>query len=728
MHERMRRPSRTTSRPSVDVVPDGGSPGDRRGERSRIVARGDADGGRVQPNLDLRFEPDRTSDASETLTRIRRAAPVQRTGASGGGAAPTRIQRWEDGKAVQGPAIQPSRVKVKIGDHGFSPADIFNRLEQLPFFKQKLAERIRVRQYANEDDALSWGRHVEEALRYYAEHKADDHRGSTNRAMSIAIALQGVGRVVANNVLYDPGLTSTCATHLLELYKPEIEQALGGMQRPKTTMKLAKSLVSDDPVAMFIHGEITKERAALRIRTMAAKAGMADPIKMLDLLREKFEVDIATISKRNAAINYSSKDNAYQSNEGAGMISLPYMRRLFGQDFGASDPNAKPAWKASGDLAFTKDTKAQFAALKAEVLNPTPVQAVTTVDGTSEKQSLQMRAVEQSDAQYQGGDDATVAAAIQQLYGGNMSLSTAEAIRKRVQAKIGTMPVTISFGAERWFGSGGPRAEADGSVLYKAHAARTEQMSFRDAFGKRAKGKKDRNVSHLGKWTPGVGETQDRGEMYNKFRYWKDFVGMTKGRELDETDAPVFAAANLNWAAVSSRTDKETGSEKFAVNAYGDGHFVLKPSAVRNRVLYTAECEGTPHRDPYLAFVDALVGGVNISGESKVYADIAMHIINSVTTNTPVPSRTQYFEVQVFGAIDVTKDVQEIVAAPSVGDAAKQNIIAFAAKHGIRFTSAKEPASGIKSTAWLTSDDAMNAIKVFVHSEQSIDLRQARQG
>ena len=154
------------------------------------------------------------------------------------------------------------------------------------------------------------------------------------------------------------------------------------------------------------------------------------------------------------------------------------------------------------------------------------------------------------------------------------------------------------------------------------------------------------------------------------------------------------------------------------MNAYGDLHYVLKPSAVKSRVLYTAECEGTPHRDPYLAFVDALVGGTNIAGENKQYADIALHIINSVTTNTPVASRTQYFEVQIFGAIDVTKDVSDMVFAPTVSETARGNIIEFCKKYGITHTQAEAPKEGIQSSEWLTSDKAINAVRIFLFSGQ----------
>ena len=180
---------------------------------------------------------------------------------------------WQKGVGTDRLPTVTNTTGITIGTVSFTPAAIFRRLQGIAFFKDELAQRLRVRDQDEGDDPLAWGKRIEMALASYAKHKAGDHKDSTNNAMSIAIRLlEGVGRVVATNVLYDPGLTSQCSTQLLELYSAEIKQALGPMKKAKPTMKLAKALVSDDPVSMFIHGEITKERAGERVRAMALSA------------------------------------------------------------------------------------------------------------------------------------------------------------------------------------------------------------------------------------------------------------------------------------------------------------------------------------------------------------------------------------------------------------------------------------------------------------------------
>ena len=138
-----------------------------------------------QPRIGL---PPRNFVKPVTGTLIRAAAPRPRKPA----APPVAVQPkdgktgWQKGVGTDRLPTVTNTTGITIGTVSFTPAAIFRRLQRIAF-KDKLAQRLRVRDQDEGDDPLAWGKRIEMALASYAKHKAGD-QDSTNNPTSIAIA------------------------------------------------------------------------------------------------------------------------------------------------------------------------------------------------------------------------------------------------------------------------------------------------------------------------------------------------------------------------------------------------------------------------------------------------------------------------------------------------------------------------------------------------------------
>ena len=210
-----------------------------------------------------------------------------------------RLQRMIGNRAVgtllarRATVEPPRRVLARLR---LSPDSATAAVEKVPFMKGKLAGQLR-------GEAMS--AQVRRQVEAYNAMFKSRHRGRTNTGVMLAMALEGVARMIAEE-LYDPSIQAELAIKLFEIYESEIKAATGlggGSGGADESLGLAKVLVGDDPLALFMHGELRVEVAAQRIRDMAtdvgAETGKAarSPEKMFHLLRHKWEAQMAAQSR-----------------------------------------------------------------------------------------------------------------------------------------------------------------------------------------------------------------------------------------------------------------------------------------------------------------------------------------------------------------------------------------------------------------------------------------------
>ena len=153
--------------------------------------------------------------------------------------------------------------------------------------------------------------------------------------------------------------------------------------------------------------------------------------------------------------------------------------------------------------------------------------------------------------------------------------------------------------------------------------------------------------------------------------------------------------------AERKRQDQVVAQGKdIAINYYGDTHLVLDAKAVAGRVVYTATdhrpaltstrsspspiscCPPTRKRltaaRPYRSDVTRLKeGAVHKPGPKGA---VHMDVINAILDpkNAPLVKRGLPFEIQIFGGIDLRKDVTEIDVSPGAPAGVYENVQAWA--------------------------------------------------
>jgi hypothetical protein len=503
--------------------------------------------------------------------------------------------------------------------------------------------------------------------------------------------------VIAVNDLNDPALTPLLTTKLIELYRPQIMKSLKKMDGADEALELATALTADDPVTLYMHRELRLYEAARRIRQMASLGGKT-PEATFDLLRQRFELELATLDPANVPredTGNSAKN--FSVREGTGEVSSAYLTTLF--------PNKKkPAWvDGSGGqrrtLAFGADAASRLSALRSALAAHDrgftgPLRTWQRPGEASRelttRQSAHLEAIEQADATADTSSiDAAVLATFRRLF--KIDDNGARTVLRTVKAGLSILPITLTVRGQRWFAAGDPE-----NTIYAPGSSRTKTADYSALF---QKPKASGQVRHLGEFDDTTG--QDRGKNYGRFRNWKD-QNMTGNRGFADSELPSFAAVNINWPAHSSRK-----AEAYGENSYGDTHFILRKGNLANRIVYTATDHGRPHRDIYLAFADFVVGtdaSKSQSGLKETRNDeVVRHIVNSLITRTLVVANVQCFEVQIFGELEVTKDVEKIAVAPSVGPAVVSNIKEFCDRQRIDFEAIADPTEAVRGRSWFVS-------------------------
>lgn len=556
-------------------------------------------------------------------------------------------------------------------------------------------------------------------------------------AMSLAIAIDKVAAVIASEI-YDPSLRPAIAGDLFDVYGPKLEAALKKKKvaDPKDQVALAKVVASSDPVALFMHGEKRLEDAAFEIRD-AAVAAKKKPLAMYTIFRQRFEAEMASYSTDEIDAQ-EHKASAYNLSESTGELSGAYFKRLFGDDTEATAKGGtdKKAKKQKGGLKFSAGATAQLDALKQEVLAAKPD---SRPKNAKERRDQLFADVAKSDTAIKDMRERHVLETLMSPTWG-LPEDKAKAVIARLKSPTGlaAIPLTVTHWADR-------RTQGldddPGKAKDESRAGKTTGVEMAKVIGKKhtkAKTALDKRTQQSSGKYEDLMYGEERGDRYLQFRGWKDRkmsgnVGM-KGDEM-----PVFGAVNVNFdryggtSAVKSndalatlKDKKKAGTkltaeeqklfdrldtehkrllglsedDQYGINYYGDMHLKLKYDRVKDRVLYTATDHGEPHRDPFLAFADLLVGSVDKSAEGgEVYhsdrtglkrkedngkpskgvqkTPVAAAIISTVLGVQEQSKMELPFEIQIFGGVDWAHDVEEIWVSPGAPKPAWDRLITW---------------------------------------------------
>jgi hypothetical protein len=432
-----------------------------------------------------------------------------------------RLQRAIGNSGVR-TLLAPGRRAV--ARYRLSPDAVMSAVERIPFMKGKLAG-AKVR-----GEAMS--AQVKRQVDAYNAMFAGEHRGRTNTAVMLATALNGVARVIAEE-LYDPGIQAKLAGHLFDLYQHEItsETGLGaeGDKRGTDSLAMTKVLLSDDPLGLYMHNELRVEVAAQRIATMAKAMGRK-PAAMFELLRHKWEAEMSAYTRSGLA--QAEPKGAYNVKESTGELSGAYFEKLFGKA-------AAPQRKSSGGLVLAKEAEDRLAALLNEVTTPSaPVDESAFTPrhaGMTKKQERHLSEIEQGEkpAVIDGARD-QLAALIAEALG--LARAEADALTRTIEAWLKTVPLTITVEGERWFAKGGPRDDAAKFKPATETAKKTAQLA--DVFEKPGAAGA---IDYAGKYEDAK-HAAERGDKYLRFRRWKDDL-MTGLLGMGASEMPAFGAA-----------------------------------------------------------------------------------------------------------------------------------------------------------------------------------------
>ena len=583
--------------------------------------------------------------------------------------------------------------------------EVLDAVEKGDYLKQKLASGTDA-QTRKSGSAETMRARVEKIL---AEHQsmfaADD-------AMSIAIAIDGVAKVVASE-LYDNSLKPVIAQHLMKKFRSKLQKALPQHQG-KQIMKKARALVSTDALALYMHHERQITDAAWDIKDAADRAGVA-PDVMFDLLSQKFQAEMASYSFTDVA-NQQDTSGTFNRSEATGELSTNYLKELFGGAIETSPGDAMPKKDDGKGAKFDPAAAKRLSDLKAEV-------DATTVDGAVDPRATTPAQRRQRFLDQVKSDDDAVSKdrtkqVVTELQTWGITKAQAKEVVTQLRAGLPNMPLTITHWSQ-------PRT-AKGKNFDTKDVSRSGQKNKVTVQGEK--------FATLGKYVPAPGGA-DRGEHYMQFRGWKDRM-MTGNQGMEGSEMPVFGALNplftnykgtdatpvptrsdehralsakknkskdeqeklkvldKVYAPVKAEVDRREGlaeDQKVGMNYYGDMHLVLRRDRVKDRLIYTAGDHGRPHRDPFLVFADFLLGstgtyradltrlkgsgggqpdGMKNTGYAKALVAIVLGTDKVVKTSLP-------FEIQIHGGVDWEQDVEEIWISPGAPQQARDRMQAW---------------------------------------------------
>ena len=574
-----------------------------------------------------------------------------------------------------------------------------------------------------------------------------------NNAVSLSIVLDGIAGVVSD-ALYDPWIRPKLATRLLDLYKTELTTGLAGgtsdaeKDDARHTTALAGVLLSNDPIGLFMHGELPSDETVRRIVLMSKDASGAlndyDPTaktslkasEMFTMLRRRFESQMLAytqsgvmgredLGRENRTKKISatrlgdqsidaSKPTAYSTRESTDQMSVRYFNSLFGTTTDPSDVAdfTTQATKRLDDLGIlVAASTADWATVDDPTTQHQPRGALVPRDpSVTPNQERVLQDIEADETHANERPEALKQ--LRKYARKSLGFDKAKAIAavSAIDAKLAVFPLTIT---------------APGSAIFETRVPKGDSTEFRPATqqhrvssGADLFGKGEDMIEHVGAFDNPLFE-DERGDRYLQFRVWKDRL-MTQNRGLSPEEMPKFGALNVNWdtnysassqgtpATTTSRAgqlpmdklrkkkfakmtdiEKERRIQDTAVgeNYYGDLHMVLKDHLIKQRrVVFTCTDHGAPHFDPLLAVYDAVRGEFITNLKSGEQTSVLYSVFNEAA-QVPMNRLTSMLmiEAQIYGKLDIATDVETMVVAPFVHPDVKKNAKKFCKKHGINF-------------------------------------------
>ena len=596
-----------------------------------------------------------------------------------------KINRAVENKITQ---ASPDLVQCAFLD----PAQIIASLENIPYIAEQLniSEADRNTTFAADDkdnqsmlSKESMHDYVTRALAKYQEKFASDDN-SLDTAMMMTMAIDRVARVVAERVLNDPSVTSELALALLKEFKNDIKAQMTGTRAESNegdydeVLTLTETLVSDDPISKYMHREMSKENAAQSIRRMATDTSKT-PTEMFDLMSQRFQASIASYQWDKL---HDEQYQAYSMKETHGELSQKYFKFLFGNGAGNGDWWIGDESDDESDykLKFSEDAQEKLAALRQEVLHPTQPAALPASDKLTDKQQAHLQDVEESEITLKPTVRENLIEYLAELF--SIPHSTAQEYLRQTEQWLREAPITITVSGSQFFATSTPDTEYTPSTAKESPQKQYSEIFGRDNANQGA-------INHGSSWSDdGLEEDQKRGTNYLRFRRWKDQV-MTGNREFSQSEMPVFGALNTEWNTVYGTDDPN----RYGTNYYGDVHFLLNKENIQNRLVYTATDHGVPRKDPLLVLHDFAFGGSHTWIKDVKKESMVARIVNAAISKTPLFAGNLIFEVQIFGGVDLTRDVEKMVIAPSVEQTIQENIRTFATTNTIDHEVIQSPLS-----------------------------------
>lgn len=607
--------------------------------------------------------------------------------------------------------------------------------------------------------------------------KATGQSDVVNEAMELVAVVKTIGQQMAYE-LKAPWLAAEISKKILVYYGQDLSKALEskrGLTKEKSgqALQLATALASADPIMLFMTGKISKQDAAKKIAEMAKDAGKKPP-EIFELLSQQFQMllgsfDAQEISKGTIGEGVEQHgDPLSGAKDLIGELSSTMFRSLV-----ELTDQGKTQWKDGDKGGPAKLTFTQDATVKLQQLE----QAVATVDAPvtgselktggselSEAQQKFLGRIEQQDKQQMqsGGRLAELRAAVATHLKTNED--GAERMITAYQASMLTMPLTITFNADHIF-SQKPEEELVYSSALKQGVTPIElgELLPTRSDGEEAEGELE------GLKLPKTLEGKRNNPNYMRWRYEKD-TKPAGYSELGVSDLPEFGALSPSFEVAQGA---ETTTSGHGTNQYGSSHMVLREE-VRNRAAFQMTAKGALHRDPLALLYDIAVAvpgaleqakakyrlalqdfqtkseqakespddqGLKAAKElalakleeaedeqnrAKAKAVQSSNVLNSLMMNIASGKEAfldqQQIEVQIFGKIDLAKDVKAFYFDPEASAAVKKNLKAFAKANGIRAEETKEK-KGTKVYCSNTpgpDDKVTEAVEAYLESDGEI--------
>jgi hypothetical protein len=253
-------------------------------------------------------------------------------------------------------------------------------------------------------------------------------------------------------------------------------------------------------------------------------------------------------------------------------------------------------------------------------------------------------------------------------------IQLAGALVQRALQAFESVPLTVTFKAERLFATPGKDEPSHGSLYASevTYSRGTKKVSELIGRG-----------DQTGLETVGVtggedtGWKSDRGENYMRWRTEKDD---REGRRdwLAPEDQQIFGGVNPNFDKLKG------GDRRFGSNYYGDAHFLLR-DAVRPRSAFAVRGGGVSigggksvaqRRDMMMMLYDMLK---NVES-NKQYLDAVLAIALGKST---VIGTGLDWEVHIYGGIDLRRDVSHIYVKPGLDSDVQGRVDRFGEQHGV---------------------------------------------